>query len=168
MATSYGSEITRGLNVLELKPSGLLSQNEIDAAKSVHLDTFNPQSQKKIVWPATFALARAYLDQLGRNDGLSADKRAEAARSLTAAEKQSADARRTSLTTLATKLDGDAATAGDAARVRLLANAVRRLAASYATSRPPRACELTARGGTGPRAARGPDCPIELFPGQRP
>ncbi len=126
----YGSEITRGLDVLELKPSGLLSQNEIDAANSVHLDIFNPQNQKKIIWPATFALARAYLDQLGRNDGLPADERAAVARSLAAAEKLSAGARRTSLTTLATKLDGDAATAGDAARVRLLANAVRKLAAS--------------------------------------
>jgi len=126
----YGSEITRGLYVLELKPSGLLSQNEIDAAKSVHLDAFNPQDQKRIVWPATFALARAYLDQLGRNDGLPADKCAAVARTLAAAEKLSAGARRTSLTTLATKLDGDAAAAGDAARVRLLANAVRKLAAS--------------------------------------
>jgi hypothetical protein len=96
----------------------------------VHLDAFNPQDQKRIVWPATFALARAYLDQLGRNDGLASDKRAAVARTLAAAEKLSADARRTSLTTLATKLDGDAATAGDAARVRLLANAVRKIAAS--------------------------------------
>jgi hypothetical protein len=126
----YGSEITRGLDVLELQPNGLLSQNEIDAAKSVHLDIFNPQNQPKIVWPATFALARAYLDQLGRNDGLSAEKRAAVERSLAAAEKQSADARKTSLTTLATKLDGDAATASDAARVRMLATAVRRLAAA--------------------------------------
>jgi hypothetical protein len=125
----YGSEITRGLYVLDLQPNGLLSQNEIDAAKSVHLDIFNPQNQPKIVWPATFALARAYLDQLGRNDGLSADKRAAVARGLDAAEKLSAGVRKTSLTTLATKLDGDAASAGDAARVRLLANAVRRLAA---------------------------------------
>lgn len=126
----YGSEITRGLYVLELKPNGLLSQNEIDAAKSVHLDTFNPQNQKKLIWPPTFALARAYLDQLARNEGLSAEKRAAAARTLAAAENQSAGARRASLTKLATQLDGDAASARDAARVRLLADAVRRLAAS--------------------------------------
>lgn len=125
----YGSEISRGLDVLELKPSGLLSQNEIDAAKSVHFDVFNPQDQQKIVWPATFALARSYLDQLGRNDGLSADRRAAMVRSLAAAEKLSAAARRQRLTTLATQLDGDAATAGDAARVRLLADALRELAA---------------------------------------
>ena len=124
----YGSEITRGLDVLELQPNGLLSQNEIDAAKSVHLDIFNPQNQPKIVWPATFALARAYLDQLGRNDGLSADKRGAVERSLAAAEKLSGAARRQRLTTLATQLDGDVASAGDPARVRLLAGAVRKLA----------------------------------------
>ncbi|HEV8456127.1 MAG TPA: hypothetical protein VGQ24_14605, partial [Gemmatimonadales bacterium] len=33
----YGSEILRGLDIFELKPSGFISQNEIDAAKSVHL-----------------------------------------------------------------------------------------------------------------------------------
>ena len=33
----YSSEIARGLDVFELKPSPLLSQNEIDAAKSVQL-----------------------------------------------------------------------------------------------------------------------------------
>ncbi|MEO7219715.1 MAG: hypothetical protein ABIZ73_03735, partial [Gemmatimonadaceae bacterium] len=32
------SEITRGLDILQLKPSGLLSQNEIDAARLVHFD----------------------------------------------------------------------------------------------------------------------------------
>jgi hypothetical protein len=32
----YGSEILWGFDIFELKPSGLFSQNEIDAAKSVH------------------------------------------------------------------------------------------------------------------------------------
>src|SRR5687768_4549207 len=57
------SEIARGLDILELMPSGLLSQNEIEAAKSVRFDYFNPQGQQKFVWPASFALARAYVDQ---------------------------------------------------------------------------------------------------------
>ena len=55
-----GSEITRGLDIFELKPSGFISQNEIDAARSVHLDYFNTQGQVKLVWPATFSLARAF------------------------------------------------------------------------------------------------------------
>ena len=122
--------IARGVDVFKLVPNKFITQNEIDAANQVHFDELNVQNQPKIVWPATFALARAYLDQLGRNDGLPAEERAAAARSLAAAEKLSAGARKTSLTTLATKLDGDAATAGDAARVRLLANAVRKIAAS--------------------------------------
>src|SRR5213594_3038701 len=43
------SEIARGLDVFELVPSGLLSQNEIDAAKLVHFDFLNVQDQPKLV-----------------------------------------------------------------------------------------------------------------------
>ena len=49
-------------------PSAFISQNEIDAAKTVHFDYLNVQDQPKIVWPASFALARAYLDQLEREN----------------------------------------------------------------------------------------------------
>ena len=45
-------------------PSALLTQNEIDAAKLVHFDDLNAQDQPKLVWPASFVVARAYLDQL--------------------------------------------------------------------------------------------------------
>ena len=64
------SEIARGLDIFELMPSGLISQNEIDAAKTVRFDYLNAQEQRKLVWPASFALARAYLDQLERDKGL--------------------------------------------------------------------------------------------------
>src|SRR5437899_2401534 len=40
----YGSEISRGPDVFQLKPSAQLSQNESDAAKLVKLDRFNPSS----------------------------------------------------------------------------------------------------------------------------
>jgi hypothetical protein len=53
------SEISRGLDIFALTPSSLISQNEIDAAKSVHFDYLNTQGQPKLVWPPTFALARA-------------------------------------------------------------------------------------------------------------
>ena len=66
------SEIARGLDIFELTPSALLSQNEIDAAKTVQLDYLNAQGQPKFVWPPSFALARAYVDQLERSRGLSA------------------------------------------------------------------------------------------------
>jgi hypothetical protein len=123
-----GSEITRGLDIFELKPSGFISQNEIDAAKSVHLDYFNTQGQVKLVWPATFSLARAYLDQLERSKGLDAGKISAAREALTGAEKASGTKRQEALTGLATRLDGDAAGAGDAAKVRTLAVEVRQLA----------------------------------------
>ena len=64
------SEIQRGLDIFELLPSGLLSQNEIDAAKTVRFDFLNAQEQRKLVWPPSFAKARAYLDQLERSKGL--------------------------------------------------------------------------------------------------
>jgi hypothetical protein len=123
------SEIARGLDVFELTPSGLLSQNEIDAAKSVHLDYLNTQGQPKYVWPASFALSRAYVDQLARSNGLDASRVASVRTSLSAAEKASGAARRDALAQLATQLDGDAR-GMDASKVRLLAASVRELAAT--------------------------------------
>ena len=57
-ARSCSSEIARGLDVVELTPSEYVSQNEIDAAKTVRFDYFNAQGQPKFVWPPSFALAR--------------------------------------------------------------------------------------------------------------
>jgi hypothetical protein len=111
-----------------LKPSGFISQNEIEAAKSVHLDYLNTQDQPKLVWPASLSLARAYLDQLERSQGLGADKIAAARESLASAEKASDTERREALTQLATRLEGDASGAGNATKVRTLAGVVRQLA----------------------------------------
>ena len=91
-------------------------------------ETFNPQLQRKIVWPASFVVARAYLDQLRRGNGMTAARQASVARALTRAEGLQGTARRTALTTLATQLDRDARTARDGARVRMMASAVRELA----------------------------------------
>ncbi len=123
-----GSEIARGLDVWELLPSGLISQNELDAAKSVHLAELNVQGQPKIVWPATFALAGAYVDQLARSNGLSADRIAAIRQSLAGAEKATGTQRRDELTQLATQIDGDGSGAGEGAKVKKLAGAVRELA----------------------------------------
>ncbi|MFI5311873.1 MAG: LVIVD repeat-containing protein [Gemmatimonadales bacterium] len=122
------SEIARGMDMFELKPSGLISQNEIDAAKSVHLDFFNAQDQPKIVWPASFAVPRSYLDQLARDNGQSADKIASARSALATAEKMSGSARKDALTKLATQLHGDATGAKDAPKAHKLASAVGDLA----------------------------------------
>ena len=123
-----GSEIARGLDIFELVPNRYLSQNEIDAAKLVHLDQFNPQSQPKITWPAAFPVVRSYLDQLVRGNGLAAARTSAIATQLNAAEALSGGARRDALNTIATQLDADANGAADAARVRKMAGAVRDLA----------------------------------------
>ena len=125
----YGSEIARGLDILELKPNQYLSQNEIDAAKLVRFDQFNAQLQPKFVWPAAFVVARAYLDQLVRNDGLRKNWAAPVTRRLALAERLSGTARRTALTSLAKDLDRDAAGAGDPERVRKLAAVLIEIAA---------------------------------------
>src|SRR4029453_18389659 len=80
------SEIARGLDIYELVPSGLITQNEIDAAKTVHFDSYNTQDQQKFVWPPSFALAKAYVDQLERSNGLPAPKIQATRDSLAAAQ----------------------------------------------------------------------------------
>lgn len=122
------SEISRGLDILELTPSALLTQNEIDAAKTVRYEYLNAQGQPKIWWPASFALARAYLDQLERSKGLAAGRIAEARSMLAGAERSAGASRKQALTALATRLESEAAQAGDQAKVKLLAKAVSDLA----------------------------------------
>ncbi|HZB26048.1 MAG TPA: hypothetical protein VE379_07940, partial [Vicinamibacterales bacterium] len=124
------SEIARGLDIYELLPSGLISQNEIDAAKTVKWDFLNAQEQRKIVWPPSFAKARAYLDQLERNSGLPSDRIAASRKALTAAEEGTASAQRQELTRLAADLQKDAAAAKDAAKVGSLIEAVQELTKS--------------------------------------
>src|SRR6202045_4686220 len=70
----YGSEIARGLDVFELTPTQFLTQNEIDAAKSVRVSELNVQNQQKIEWPAQLVVAKAYVDQLSRSQALPADR----------------------------------------------------------------------------------------------
>ncbi len=123
-----GSEISRGLDIFELKASPLMSQNEIDAAKLVHFDFLNVQDQPKFVWPAAFVVARAYVDQLVRNHGLPADRTIAVSASLKSAEGLHGDQRSAALNQLATQLDGDAQGAGDPAKVRRLAAEVREIA----------------------------------------
>jgi hypothetical protein len=66
----YSSEIARGLDVFELTPTKFLTQNEIDAAKSVRFDQLNVQSQEKIQWSRNLIIAKAYLDQFERSQTL--------------------------------------------------------------------------------------------------
>jgi hypothetical protein len=123
----YGSEITRGLDVFELQPSGFITRNEIDAAKSVKLDYFNTQGQVKFTWPASYSLARAYLDQLERSHSLAQTKIAEARAHLAAAEKSSGSRKNEVLAQLVSSLERVAGDAADAAKVQMLAQTVRQL-----------------------------------------
>jgi hypothetical protein len=122
------SEIARGLDVAELTPSQYISQNEIDAAKTVHMDYMNAQGQPKFVWPPSFALARAYVDQLERSKCLSSSQISAARSALSSAEKASGSARKDALTTLSTQLGGEASGSCDGAKVQKLSNAVKDLA----------------------------------------
>ncbi len=124
------SEIARGLDIFELTPSAYISQNEIEAANTVRLDYLNTQGQPQFVWPATFALARAYVDQLERSRGLSAEQIQWVRKELAEAESASGTARRDRLTRLGTDLAGEASGSADAAKVRMLASTVRELAAA--------------------------------------
>ena len=122
------SEIKRGLDIFELTPSDILTQNEIDAANSVVLTHLNSQGQPVYEWPATFALARAYLDQLERWHGVSAPVVASARQEVDAAEAASGEDRQNLLMALARRLREAAPGASDSAKVRELLVAVRRLA----------------------------------------
>ena len=124
------SEITRGLDIFELTPSAFISQNEIDAAKTVRFDYYNTQGQQQFVWPPTFALARAYVDQLERSNGLAPARISAVRQELTEAERGSTTQRRGELSELAAQLDGEANGSTDASKVRALAAAVRSLSAS--------------------------------------
>ena len=70
----YGTEIVRGLDVFELLPSDYLTENELAAANLANAgDTFNPQQQFSLTWPAEPMVAYAYLDQLERDGAMEMD-----------------------------------------------------------------------------------------------
>jgi hypothetical protein len=122
------SEIARGLDIYELVPSGLITEDELAAAKTVKADYWNTQDQQRFVWPPSFALVRAYLDQLTRSNGLASETIAAARTTLANAERRSGPQRKTELTQLASQLNAAAAAAGDQAKVRTLSTAVTDLA----------------------------------------
>ena len=75
--TIYGTEITRGLDILKLIPSEYLSENEIAAAAMAYPvigpRRFNPQQQVPMTWPAAPEVAGAYIDQLLRDNAIAED-----------------------------------------------------------------------------------------------
>lgn len=123
------SEISRGLDILELTPSEWLTQNEIDAANTVHLDYLNVQGQPRFEWPASFALVRAYVDQLARAHGMADERINRIRRAIDTAEQESGTDRPDTLNELASRLH-EAAARDDSGKLETLAEALADLAAT--------------------------------------
>jgi hypothetical protein len=127
----YASEIARGLDVLKLVPTDQLSQNEIDAANLVHFDELNVQSQPRFSWPASFVVARAYLDQLARAQVLARESVTALSTAMTNLEAMPAGPARKAaedaLLSQATQLDKGASAAKpiDAAHLRACAATIK-------------------------------------------
>jgi hypothetical protein len=130
----YGSEIHRGLDVFRMVPTDQLSQNEIDAAALAKQTELNVQDQSPYVWPPSFVVAKAYVDQLERSrtfDGA----RANALRSaMDRAEKAAGSTRVAALgelDKLNADVSADAAKARgvDAKRLQALSDAIKARAA---------------------------------------
>jgi hypothetical protein len=121
----YASEIARGLDVLELTPTKFLTQNEIDAAKTVQVTELNVQNQQKIEWPRKLVVAKAYVDQLERSQALPADQIASVRGAIQSAESSHLNQKELAkLKSLASSLEtsaGTAKSAADASRLHALA-----------------------------------------------
>jgi len=120
----YGSEIARGLDVYELTPTDLLTQNEIDAAKAVQVKELNVQNQQKLEWPSKLVVAKAYLDQLERSRALPANEVASLRKAIRSAEKSHLKAKQLAkLSGMTSGLESSAVgtkTAADASRIQAL------------------------------------------------
>jgi hypothetical protein len=122
----YASEIARGLDIFELTPTKFLTQNEIDAAKSVRVAALNVQNQQKIEWPAQLIVAKAYVDQLERSQALPAERIAALRAAINSAESSHMNKSRVAkLSSMALSLENNAGLSTnptDAARLRALAD----------------------------------------------
>ncbi|MCW5960143.1 MAG: hypothetical protein KIS76_08260 [Pyrinomonadaceae bacterium] len=125
----YASEIARGLDIFELTPTEFLTQNEIDAARSVRTPELNVQMQQMIKYPKSLTIAKAYLDQLERSKALSAEELANLRQTIRDAENsklKKKDAGK--LKKLAPSIEQKAKTASgaDAARMSAVAEILRK------------------------------------------
>jgi hypothetical protein len=126
----YASEIARGLDIFELTPTKFLTENEINAAKAVRLLQFNVQNQEKIEWPRQLVVAKAYVDQLERSQGLPADRIAALRKAIQSAEtSQMNRGELAKLKSLAPSLEKSAAmtkSTADSERLQALAEILKR------------------------------------------
>ena len=119
----FSSEIARGMDVAELVPSEFLTQNEIDAARTVRWTYLNAQGQPKIEWPPSFSLAKAYVDQLERSKCLSTGRISSVRQSIESAERSRDPQRASALTHLSSQIGKDAQSCNQA-KIRLLQKAL--------------------------------------------
>lgn len=113
----YASEIARGLDIFELTPTKFLTQNEIDAAKTVRVAELNVQNQQKIEWPRNLVVAKAYVDQLERSQALPADRIAAVRQAI----QQNDKAKLKSLAASVEQSAGSSTSAADTTRLHALA-----------------------------------------------
>lgn len=113
----YATEIARGVDILELMPTKFISQNEIDAAKTVRQSELNVQNQQKFEWPKNLVVAKAYIDQLERSQALEADR----IKALRAAIQSNATAKLKEMAPSLEQSAGTAKNAADATRLHALA-----------------------------------------------
>jgi hypothetical protein len=128
---SYGSEIARGLDVFELTPTKFLTQNEIDAAKTVQVPELNVQNQQKLEWPAKLVIAKAYMDQLSRSQALPPNRISALNKAIQSAESSHMDKKKMAkLKGMAPSLEKDAESAktpADSKRMHGLADVLNHL-----------------------------------------
>ena len=122
------SEIARGLDVFELEPSDFITQNEIDAANTVVMEYKNAQGQPMYKWPASFAKAKAYVDQLERNRELDMASIVMIRTALDDAEEKTGRRRASVLKKLNGNLEGMMERSSNPAKIQMLSGAVQELA----------------------------------------
>lgn len=121
----YSSEIARGLDIFELIPTKHLTQNEIDAAKSVTIPELNVQTQEMTKWSNKLVVAKAYLDQLERSQGLAADQLASMRQAIQKAEGSKSATDLKDSASAAEKAAKGAKNMTDAARLKALADVLK-------------------------------------------
>jgi hypothetical protein len=118
----YASEIARGLDIFELVPTQHLTQNEIDAAKTIRVAELNVQNQEKFEFPRKLVVAKAYVDQLERSQALPSDRIAALRQAIQKAEQNRKELEKLkSLVPSLEKSVGMTKNGADSARLRALA-----------------------------------------------
>lgn len=118
------SEIARGLDIFELIPSDYITDNEIAAANTVQMNYLNAQGQPMMQWPPSFALARAYVDQLDRDRQLDMENISYIRSKLDDAEREYGSSRSETLAELAVRIEALTERSANHRKMNLLAGAV--------------------------------------------